>query len=94
MSSAILLSILFGSTCQNRGTNKTETAAKNDTVVTTPVDSSQALRAAGDTVLPQSSRTETTIKGTTSKTPGAVIHSGPNQAETDSIKKAKSKAKK
>ena len=94
LNSAILLLILLGLTCQHRRTSKTEEAAKNDTAVMIPVDSAQASRAAGDTVQPQSSRTETTVKGTTSNTPGAVMHSGPNQAETDSIKKAKSKAKK
>ncbi|MBN1198324.1 MAG: hypothetical protein JXA23_03155 [Bacteroidales bacterium] len=61
------------------------------TIKPTPV---QAEVSGGDTVSAQSTRTESTEPGTTSKHPGAISNPGANQSQTDSIKKIKTKGKK
>ncbi|MFH1296596.1 MAG: hypothetical protein ABIJ04_04900 [Bacteroidota bacterium] len=65
-----------------------------DTILTVTGEPVQPLRAKGDSVAAQSTRVESTAPGTTAKYPGAVKNPGANQAQTDSIKKAKTKGKK
>lgn len=54
----------------------------------------QAVSATGDSVAANSARVESTEPGTTANHPGAITNPGSNQAQTDSIKKAKTQGKK
>lgn len=97
----LTLTVILFVSCSYNNQIKSETAS-NDTVIltvkdTTPVvkaDSLQAIVAKGDTVAAQSTRVESTERGTTSPHPGAVSNPGANQSQTDSIKAAKTKGKK
>ena len=102
-SSLLIFSFFLSVACANQSQKKSDATGKDTSQVVIP-DSipktvgdttvQPANLGTGDTIKGQSSSTRSS-PGTTVKTPGAVKkHSGPNQAETDSIKRAKTKGKK
>ncbi|MBL7138113.1 MAG: hypothetical protein ISS17_05025 [Bacteroidales bacterium] len=107
--SLLVLSVFLIISCSYSNQANSETAAVDttalsspDTTLTVTVDTTlvvtgepvHSLAARGDSVAAQSTRVESTEPGTTSKHPGAIKNPGPDQAQTDSIKKAKTKGKK
>ncbi len=97
----LVLSVLLIVSCSYSNQANTETASddtvKLSVIDTTPaktVDTIQSVAKKGDSVAAQSTRVESTEQGTTAKHQGAVKNPGANQAQTDSIKKTKTKGKK
>ncbi|TSA28693.1 MAG: hypothetical protein D4R67_03370 [Bacteroidetes bacterium] len=76
------------------GTADTTLVVPEDTTLVVTGDTLHAMVAQGDSVTVRSTRVESTEPGTVSRNPGAVKHQGPEQAQTDSIKKDKTKEKK
>ena len=103
--SLLIFSFFFSVACANQSQKKSDVSEDDTSQVVIP-DSLQPTegdtlqpvkktgdldKAKGDSVKAQSTSAKST-PGTTTKTPGAIKkHGGPNQAETDSIKKAKTK---
>ncbi|NQV01107.1 MAG: hypothetical protein HQ542_00540 [Bacteroidia bacterium] len=81
-------------TASKTASDDTVTLTAPDTTIVESGDTVQAVAVKGDSVAVQSTRVESTESGTTAKHPGAVKNPGENQAQTDSIKKAKTKGKK
>jgi len=99
--SFLIVSIFLIASCSYSHQTSTETAsddtialANADTTLVVAKDTTQAISAKGDSVAAQSTRVESSETGTVNKHPGAVSNPGANQAQTDSIKKAKTKGKK
>ena len=100
--SLLIFSLFLSSACANQSQQESEATGEDtsqvvisDSIPKTVGDTVQSPTiGAGDTVKAQSSSTKSS-PGTTVKNPGAIKkHGGPNQAETDSIKRAKTKGKK
>jgi len=100
--SLLIFSFFLSVACANQSQKKSDASGENTSQVVVP---DSIPKTVGDTVQPANVGTGDTIEaqssstrsspGTTVKTPGAVKkHGGPNQAETDSIKRAKTKEKK
>lgn len=93
-SAALIVSCSYSNQANSDAPSQDTAAVVADTVPVATGDTIQAVAAKGDSVAAQSARTESTEKGTVSGHPGAVKNPGANQAETDSIKKSKTKGKK
>ena len=99
--SLLILSLFLSASCTSQNQKKSDISEEDtaqhvipDTIKTTESDTIIPLKVPGDSVKAQSSQTQSSEPGTPSKNPGAIQHHGPNQSETDSIKKVKTKRKK
>jgi len=99
--SVLIVTVFLIASCSYSNQSSAENAS-DDTITLTAADTTlvgakdtiQVIAAKGDSVPAQSTRVESTEPGTVNKHPGAVHNPGANQAQTDSIKQAKTKGKK